>query len=656
MVLAELQEDRKFMAKVVSKSPNENEFLFGSDFLHDHVGQIIDEPTVAVLELIANCYDAGANRVEVKWPALPGEDLSITDNGIGMTREEFETRWRTLKYDRIAAQGSDVIFPTDLPSKKRTAFGHNGKGRFSPLCFADEYKVETWRDGKCTTAIVELTSGGQFPFRCKVESEKPKPGHGTVISAVARRNVLPVQSVCDLVGFRFAVDPSFIVKVNGHAVKLLSLSGLTTDPIDIDGYGRVIIYRVDPLRQERTTQLKGIAWWVNRRMVGEPSWDGLDGPGQYLDGRTMEAKRFSFVVEADLLKSETRADWSGFKESEKTKAVRKAVHSFITDELRGLMADDRRSLKKAAIEQNRDLIEQLTPVSRRQVGKFIDEVQEKCPSLTSKELSRTIEILGKLEQSRSGYGLLRQLASCSTKDLDTWNSLMQRWTATNAEIVLGELERRLTVLKELQELIRDKGADELHELQPLFERGLWMFGPEYEAVDFTSNVSMNKVVREFFEKEGVTASRSRPDFVVLPDSSIGFYSADEFVNGEVAGVRKILIVELKRGGFCVTQKEADQARGYAKELRAKGCAQATTDIEAYVLGASVEVGLEKMTQGRITITPVPYDVILNRAHARTFNLQRRIAESKPEIKPDEEIAEVLEQSLDFSTGRSSKVQ
>jgi hypothetical protein len=316
-------------------------------------------------------------------------------------------------------------------------------------------------------------------------------------------------------------------------------------------------------------------------MVGEPSWDGLDGPGQYLDGRTAEAKRFSFVVEADILKTETKADWSGFKESEKTTAVRKAVHSFITDELRGLMADDRRSLKKAAIEQNRGLIEQLPPVSRRQVGRFIDEVQEKCPSLTSKELSRTIEILGKLEQSRSGYGLLRQLVSCSPQDLDTWNSLMQRWTATNAEIVLGELERRLTVLKELQELIRDRSADELHELQPLFERGLWMFGPEYEAVDFTSNVSMNTVVREFFGKQGVAASRSRPDFVVLPDSSIGFYAADEFVNGEVSGIRKILIVELKRGGFCVTQKEADQAREYAKELRAKGCAQATTDIEAY---------------------------------------------------------------------------
>jgi hypothetical protein len=302
-----------------------------------------------------------------------------------------------------------------------------------------------------------------------------------------RRNVLPSQFVCELIGFKFAVDPSFVVTVNNQTLKLLSLIRLSTEQVQVEGLGSVTVYRLDPLRQERTTRLKGIAWWVNRRMVGEPSWDGLDGPGQYLDGRSAEARRFSFVVEADILKGETNPDWTGFRESAKTSAVRKFVHAFITSQLRGLLADDRKTVKKATIQQNRGLIEQLPPVSRRQVGRFIDEIQEKCPSLSSRELSQPIEILGKLEQSRSGYDLLRQLVVCSSNDLDTWNSLMLRWSATNAEIVLGELERRLTVLKDLQELIRDKGADELHELQPLFQRGLWMFGPEYEAVEFTSN-------------------------------------------------------------------------------------------------------------------------------------------------------------------------
>lgn len=621
------------------------QFAFGSGFLRDHVGQIIDDPRVAVLELIANCYDAGANRVTVKWPRLAGNVLSIEDNGTGMTRSEFDRRWRTLAYDRIAEQGSDVLFPADVPKQKRTAFGHNGKGRFSPFCFADEYSVETWRDGVCIRASVQMTDGGSAPFLLKVEEEIRRSGHGTNLSLVARRNMLSDSYIRELIGYKFAVDPSFEVSVNGEAVKLLTLKDrISTRRVEVDGHGTVYLHRIDPQKQERTMRLKGIAWWINKRMVGEPSWDGLDGEGQYLDGRTAQAKRFSFVVEADILKSEERADWSGFKPSAKVEAVRKAVHQAVVDELRGFMADDRKTAKKAAIQQHRELIKQLPGLSQWQIGRFLDEVQERCPNLTPAELSRTVEIWGKLEQSRSGYDLLKQLASCSTEDLDTWNRLMQRWTASSAEIVLNELDRRLTVINDLQRLVRDRNSDEVHDLQPLFERGLWIFGPEYESVEFTSNRGMTHVVQEFFGKRGVQASRKRPDFVVLPDSSIGLYSADEFTEGEVSGTRKILIVELKRGGFNLTQSELDQARDYARELRAKGCAQPTTEIEAFVLGASLEQGLVEMSMGDKTkVRPFLYDVVLNRAHARVFNLVRRIQETAPALQRDTDIEDILSQ-------------
>lgn len=622
------------------------EFGFGSNFLRDHAGQLMTDPRVAIVELIANSYDAGAMKVDIRWPATQGEVLSIKDDGVGMTLPEFLHRWGTLCYDRLQEQGPDVEFPPGVPKRSRSAFGHNGKGRHAALCFADEYRVETRKDGESVRALVSLTTGGPTPFACAIEQRSAGEGHGTTIHAVANRNVLPADSLTDVIGTKFAVDPSFEIRVNSKRVRLFDISVLKTETLKVDGVGDIRIHMVDAQEPERTMHLKGITWWVNSRMVGEPSWDGLDQAGHFLDGRTTEAKRFSFVVEADVLRKDVKPDWTGFHPSSRFNGVRDAVLENVIRALGRVLASNRKQLKKATLEQHKALLRDLPLISKHQVAKFVDEVQEKCPNLSPRDLSRTVEIYGKLEQARSGYDLLAQLEACSPEDLDTWNQLMQRWTAGNAEVVLNELDRRLRVVAELQKLIRDRKSDEVHDLQPLFERGLWMFGPEYESVDFRANRGMAEVVTSLFQKRGVTVSRRRPDFVALSDSSIAFYSADQFgpTGGEVTGVRKVLVVELKKGGFALGQAEVDQARDYVLELRKVGAIQPTTDVEAFVLGAELQPGLSKLKYGdrdETVIQPLVYDILLNRAHVRTFNLQRKLQDYGSGLGADAELEEVL---------------
>jgi len=82
-------------------------------------------------------------------------------------------------------------------------------------------------------------------------------------------------------------------------------------------------------------------------MVGEPSWDGLDAEGKYLDGRTSEAKRFSFVVEADILQvDDNQPDWSGFRHNDRVEQVRAAVHKAVIEDLKELFADDRKEINR----------------------------------------------------------------------------------------------------------------------------------------------------------------------------------------------------------------------------------------------------------------------------------------------------------------------
>jgi Histidine kinase-, DNA gyrase B-, and HSP90-like ATPase len=618
---------------------------FDDRFLLDHAGQIVSDPRTAVLELIANSYDAGATKIDIIWPIEKGETFSITDNGIGMTKAEFERRWGTLCYNRAAEQGNDVIFPKDVRGSKRTAFGRSGKGRHAPFCFADSYEIATTKDGDSIRVRVGLASFGTTPFKTELLEESKRKGHGTEISAVLEKHLLAVEELGQLIGSKFIVDPSLCIKVNRKTVQLMSLEGLKTTEIPVEDHGTITVHFIDSIEHYRSARLRGISWWVNQRRVGEPNWDRLDDEGAYLDGRTEHAKKFSFIVMADFLTpgQDVKADWSDFHANQRTNAVRDAVHRYVIKEIQAQLATTRKERKKNAIEHSRDLMGELPTISKRAIGQFIDEVQEKCPTISDRDLSRTVEVLAKLEKSRSGFDLLTQLAACSPEDLDTWNSLMQQWTASNAEIVLNELDRRLKLIDRMEKLVENRLADELHDLQPLFERGLWIFGPEYEAVDFRSNRGLAEVIGKFLGGADYKPPRRRPDFVVLPETSIGAYCADAYdATGEISGIRKVAILELKKGGFCVTQKEADQARDYSKEIRKAGRVHATTEIVAYVLGATLEDGLESADYGEIThIIPMVYQTVLRKAHQRTFNLQKRLQETQPTITSDPEVDEVL---------------
>src|SRR5208282_682832 len=139
---------------------------------------------------------------------------SVTDNGIGMTKAEFEKRWRTLCYNRTAEQGAEVIFPKGVHGIKRTAFGHSGKGRHAPFCFADSYEVVTTKDGDCIHVRVGLAATGTTPFELQLLGESKRDGHGTEISASLEKHLLDVDELGQLIGSKFIVDPSLRINVN----------------------------------------------------------------------------------------------------------------------------------------------------------------------------------------------------------------------------------------------------------------------------------------------------------------------------------------------------------------------------------------------------------------------------------------------------------
>ena len=182
--------------------------LFDPRFLEIYAGErILKLPRTAIIELVANAWDAGATRVTIGWPDDElGGGFSIEDDGEGMTKEQFEHRWRTLAYNRLREQGLTVSVSGGTRQTPRTVFGRNGIGRFAGFCFGNEYCVETWRDGQ--TEVYRVLRGHDRPLQLVHVRSSSKGGHGTRLFVDDPRAVrLTAEEARAEIGMRFLTDP-----------------------------------------------------------------------------------------------------------------------------------------------------------------------------------------------------------------------------------------------------------------------------------------------------------------------------------------------------------------------------------------------------------------------------------------------------------------
>lgn len=104
--------------------------LFEEDYLVRTLGALVHSPEIALTELVANAWDAGASKVDISIPHDYNLKLTVEDNGTGLTKDQFEQRWMRLGYNRIKHQGKNVIFPPKVQGK-RLAYGRTGGSTFA---------------------------------------------------------------------------------------------------------------------------------------------------------------------------------------------------------------------------------------------------------------------------------------------------------------------------------------------------------------------------------------------------------------------------------------------------------------------------------------------------------------------------------------------
>ena len=97
-------------------------FTIESRILRELGERLVKQPEVALLELVKNAYDADAETCEIKHE--PPDRIVVSDDGHGMTVDEFKNGWMRVGTSSKEALSHSLIF-------RRVITGEKGIGRFA---------------------------------------------------------------------------------------------------------------------------------------------------------------------------------------------------------------------------------------------------------------------------------------------------------------------------------------------------------------------------------------------------------------------------------------------------------------------------------------------------------------------------------------------
>jgi len=361
--------------------------LFEEDYLIRTLGSLASSPEIALTELVANAWDAGATIVDIFIPEEKGQNLIIEDNGIGLTKDEFYSRWMKLGYNRIKHQGKKVKFPKEV-DLQRQAYGRNGVGRHGMLCFNNIYEVITNSNGKESHFVI-TTKSEKEPFIIKSESFIPSKTTGTKLIVEVQKNLPRPEHILEVISAHFLHDPKFKVSINRQTIQLEEHSGLIFTEEIVVGIVRLKIHLIDSKKSRKSTLYQGIAFWQGGRLVGERSW--IVGKNMILDGRTKHAKRYSVVVETNDLADYIREDWTGFKNQRELDSVFDKVDEIVQQMFSKIAQKNIEETTKQIKDDFREQYQSLSPLGKYEFNEAIEKLIIGNPTARQDAINLAVE-------------------------------------------------------------------------------------------------------------------------------------------------------------------------------------------------------------------------------------------------------------------------
>lgn len=596
------------------------EMKFAGEFVKRLGLEMYAGPTPAIAELVANAWDADAGRVYISvpldMPLSPSSEISVSDNGIGMSYDECNEKYLIIGRDRRKIEG-------DTSAGNRRIMAHKGIGKLAGFGIADTIEIRTVRDRELThfrldyKKIEDLQRGETYRPDILKAGVSSKESNGTeVILRDIRLTEHTIHKGRFELGLarRFAVfSDTFKVYVNENMVE--KKHGVFQ--FKFPQPGKDITMQDDWWGVEQIPSAGTVKWWIGftkkpipedesrgvtvlarGKLAQNPWFFQLSGGAwgqfglQYMTGEVQA----DFIDEHEDLVSSDRQSilWERPTARELLVWGQKTLLSTLRKWAELRAKESLEELKKTKLGKSQETflerIEKFPSPERAPLLKVIDNLV-KIETIEPEQLTQAVSDVLNVFEDVNLRGMLTAISDISPDAQVEILNIIREYSVIEAVQLAKVVKMHLAVIMKFEKMI-DRGVPERPDMQELLASYPWLVDSTW--LPMRREVRLDKLVASHFRvKPILEGGRRFLDFVCLADSG------------------RIVVLELKRPGERIGKKELRQVADYVDYLFENqeqiSDVRRKRTVQGYLIGAKYDPGarreVERMeVQGIYTLT------------------------------------------------------
>lgn len=539
-------------------------------------GQMYKRRDLAIAELVANCWDAGAEVVDVSVPEPDDYDrassqIVVTDDGCGMSADDVDNEYLVVGRNRRKEEGTDIAFG-------RPVMGRKGLGKLAGFGIAAHMQVTTWRDDRMS----QLTLNAKDLKKHAGETQKvPVPGlvgpkdpslpypSGTqlILGDLKHVTAINVDRLRIALARRFSriIRGKMMIRLNGLEVEDPKLDLESREPdqglasAELSDGNEIQYYFAFSEKVIQEAELRGFTIYTRGKTAQAPPFffrvegtaSGQHGT-RYLTG-VIEADYLDKGLddESDIISTDRQEiDWEDaaaqplLKWGEAT--TRKALRDWA--DRHGKQLEDW-ILQKPEFATR---IQRLDEPARKQVSKFLRELGKGKPD--RERVTEMADALIKAYEYQHFHDVIQDIHTASEDPvvLQTLLLHLSEWKVLESRTILEIIKGRLGIVDKFYKLLANDAPETAHRvgdenLHDLLATYPWLLHPEWQVLNEERQISTQ--LREWNEEDIKDEdSRLRYDFLALTDNA------------------RLVLVEIKRGSHPVELEELHRLEKYKQRL------------------------------------------------------------------------------------------